>query len=110
MGMDAPGIHELLLDAIQKCDVDLRRSLYGGIVLSGGSSLFPGLPERLHAELAKQIPGAGVQTKIVAGPDRRFAVFQGGAVLAGLDTFEQMWITRAEYDEFGPQIVHRKCL
>ncbi|KAF6003359.1 Actrt2p [Cyanidiococcus yangmingshanensis] len=109
LGLEAPGINMLLYEAVQKCDLDLRRSLYGNIVLSGGTSLFRGLPERLQRELERQIP-ARVKTKITAATDRKFAVFQGGSVLASLDTFDHMWISRAEYDEFGPQIVHRKCL
>lgn len=47
--------------------------------------------------------------KIVAPPERKYSVWIGGSILASLSTFEDMWITKAEYDESGPAIVHRKC-
>ena len=49
-------------------------------------------------------------TKIVAAPERKFWVWIGGSIVASLSTFQQRWITKQEYDEFGPDIVHRKCL
>ena len=33
----------------------------------------------------------------------------GGSILSSLSTFQQMWISKQEYDEAGPSIVHRKC-
>ncbi len=47
--------------------------------------------------------------KIIAPPERKYSVWIGGSILASLSTFQTMWITKAEYDEAGPQIVHRKC-
>ena len=40
---------------------------------------------------------------------RTYAAWIGGSILASLGTFQQMWISKAEYDESGPSIVHRKC-
>jgi actin-related protein len=39
---------------------------------------------------------------------RLYSVWIGGSILASLATFQTMWITKAEYDEFGP-VMHRKC-
>ena len=50
-----------------------------------------------------------VKIKIVAPPERKYSVWIGGSILASLSTFQQMWISKQEYDESGPQIVHRKC-
>merc|ERR1719443_2716629 len=47
--------------------------------------------------------------KIVAPPERKYSVWIGGSILASLSTFEDMWVTKDEYDESGPSIVHRKC-
>jgi hypothetical protein len=47
--------------------------------------------------------------KVVAPPERKYSVWIGGSILASLSTFQQMWISKAEYDESGPSIVHRKC-
>ena len=49
------------------------------------------------------------QVKIVAPPERKYSVWIGGSILASLSTFQQMWISKQEYDESGPSIVHRKC-
>jgi len=47
--------------------------------------------------------------KIIAPPERKYSVWIGGSILSSLSTFEEMWISKAEYDEAGPSIVHRKC-
>merc|ERR1711872_1060333 len=47
--------------------------------------------------------------KIVAPPERKYSCWIGGSILASLSTFQQMWISKQEYDESGPAIVHRKC-
>jgi actin-related protein len=46
-GKEIPGIHELTFQSIMKCDVDVRKDLYGNIVLSGGTTMFTGISERL---------------------------------------------------------------
>jgi len=47
--------------------------------------------------------------QIIAPPERKYSVWIGGSILASLSTFQQMWISKQEYDEAGPSIVHRKC-
>jgi actin len=42
VGMEAPGIHDTTFNSIMKCDVDIRKDLYSNIVLSGGTTMFPG--------------------------------------------------------------------
>ena len=41
--------------------------------------------------------------------DKRYSVWAGGSVLASLRSFEDSWVTREEYDEIGPSVIHRKC-
>ncbi len=48
--------------------------------------------------------------EVHAHPNRRYFSWIGGSIITSLSTFEDMWITRAEYDESGPVIVHKKCL
>merc|ERR1712037_720854 len=50
-----------------------------------------------------------IKIKIIAPPERKYSVWIGGSILASLSTFQQMWISKQEYDECGPSIVHRKC-
>jgi len=108
LGMDAVGIHETTFNSIMKCDVDIRRSLYQNIVLSGGTTMFPGINDRMSKEITALAPSS-MKIKVVAPPERKYSVWIGGSILASLATFEQMWIAKSEYDESGPDIVHRKC-
>ena len=86
----------------------LSKDLYDNIVLSGGTTMYPGLPERLEKEITALAPPT-MKVKIVAPEERKYAVWVGGSILSSLTTFPQMVITKEEYDETGPSIVHRKC-
>ncbi|XP_065266676.1 actin-related protein T3 isoform X2 [Emys orbicularis] len=108
IGMEAPGIDKLCFNTIMKCDIDLRTNFYANIILSGGSSLFPGMAERITKEIIHMVP-SDTEVKVMAPPDRKLSVWMGGSILASLSAFQQMWITMAEYREVGPNIVHRKC-
>jgi len=108
IGKEQGGIHQLTFDSIMKCDVDIRRDLYTNTVLSGGTTMFNGIDKRLQKEMTALAPAA-VKVKIVAPPERKYSVWIGGSILSSLSTFQEMWITKDEYDESGPNIVHRKC-
>jgi len=108
IGKEADGIHKLTFDSIQKCDIDIRKDLYTNVVLSGGTTMFTGIDTRLQKEI-KALAPPNVKVKIVAPPERKYSVWIGGSILSSLSTFQDMWITKDEYDESGPGIVHRKC-
>lgn len=108
VGMEAVGIHDTTFNSIMKCDVDIRKDLYNNIVLSGGTTMFPGIADRMSKEITSLAPSA-MKIKVVAPPERKYSVWIGGSILASLSTFQQMWIAKSEYDESGPSIVHRKC-
>ena len=107
-GIEYDGIDTILSDSIKKCDIDARKDLYANIVLSGGSTMFEGLAERLEKEITALAPPT-MKVKIVAPPERKYADWVGGSILACLTTFQQMVITKDEYEEAGPSIVHLKC-
>ena len=106
IGSEENPLDELIYRSIQNCDVDLRRDLYANIVLSGGSTMFPGLKERLHKELTELVPET-MEVKIIAPPERRYSVWIGGSILSSLKTFAKLWVTRKEYREIGPTSVYR---
>jgi len=108
IGKEASGIHDCTFQTIMKCDVDIRRDLYANIVMSGGTTMFNGIAERMTKELTSLAPST-MKIKVVAPPERKYSVWIGGSILSSLSTFQQMWISKAEYDESGPSIVHRKC-
>ena len=108
IGMESVGIGEATYNSIMKCDVDIRKDLYANTVLSGGSSMYPGIADRMQKEISGLAPST-MKIKIIAPPERKYSVWIGGSILASLTTFQQMWISKQEYDESGPSIVHRKC-
>ncbi|XP_061169244.1 actin-5-like [Saccostrea echinata] len=108
LGMEFSGVHETIHYSIMKCDVDIRNDLYANTILSGGSSMYPGIVDRMQREIVALAPQS-VKVKIIAPPERKYSVWIGGSILASLSTFQQMWMSKQEYDEFGPSIVHRKC-
>ncbi|KAJ1470914.1 actin family [Baffinella frigidus] len=108
IGLETAGVHETTYNSIMKCDVDIRKDLYGNIVLSGGTTMFSGIADRMQKEITALAPST-MKIKIIAPPERKYSVWIGGSILASLSTFQQMWISKQEYDESGPSIVHRKC-
>ncbi|XP_054431336.1 beta-actin-like protein 2 isoform X2 [Pteronotus mesoamericanus] len=108
LGIESRGIHEAAFNSIMKCDVDIRKDLYANTVLSGGSTMYPGTADRMQREVTALAPSS-MKIKIIAPPERKYSVWIGGSILASLSTFQQMWISKEEYDEVGPPIVHRKC-
>ena len=108
LGMEPGGIHEATFQSINKCDIDIRAELYNNICLSGGTTMFKGLQERMQKEITALAP-PGNKIRVLAPEERKYSVWIGGSILSSLTTFEQMWIAKSEYDESGPDIVHRKC-
>ena len=109
IGLEAEGIHNLVATSINRCDIDVRKDLFGNVVLSGGTTMYKNLPERLNAELTK-LAETNVKVKVVAPPERKYSVWIGGSILSSLSTFQQMWVKKEDYDEGGAQIVHSKCI
>jgi len=108
LGMESAGIHETVYNSIMKCDVDIRKDLYANNVASGGTTMFPGIADRMQKEIIALAPPT-IKVKIIAPPERKYSVWIGGSILTSLSTFNSMWISKAEFDEAGPSIVHRKC-
>ncbi|KAK0086328.1 hypothetical protein PV325_003335 [Microctonus aethiopoides] len=118
INVEAPGIAELVFNTIQSADIDMRSELYKHIVLSGGSTMYPGLPSRLEREikqlylqrvLKNDVSKLGkFKIKIEDSPRRKDMVFIGGAVLADLTRDrESFWITREEYEEKGLSVLKK---
>ena len=91
-----------------KCDVDIRRDLYANTVLSGGNTMFPNIEVRLTKEMQALAPDS-TKVKIIAPPERKYSVWIGGSILSSMSSFQEMWISKDEYGELGPRVVHRKC-
>ncbi|XP_065896271.1 actin, cytoskeletal 3-like [Dysidea avara] len=105
IGFASLGIHETCIKSVKKCSEDIQSSLFGSIILSGGSSLFPGLAERLQSEITDLAP-PNIKAKVIDPSSRKYSVWLGASIVASLSTFHQMYIGKWEYDEYGPSIIH----
>ena len=116
-GLRAPGAGTMLgaahvvTTAVGMCDVDLRPSLYGSVVVTGGNTLLQGFTDRLNRDLTIKTPST-MRFKLISAngaQERRYGSWIGGSILASLGSFQQMWISKQEYEEGGRQQVDRKC-
>eukprot|EP01083_Nonionella_stella_P058593 153426_1 len=123
------GMHELIYKSWMKCDIDIRHALHRNIVLSGGSTMFTGIAQRLEQSIPEYMrtyaSGNGLEiamdrnikyigkttnsVRVICPPERKYSAWIGGSILSSLSTSDDMWITRDEYNDSGPSIVHRKC-
>ena len=101
-----------------------RKELFGSIILSGATTLFPGFTTRvendvkkLYKEYVSKKPEAAEQqsaiVNVVDNPKRKFSVFNGGAILANFynkPESDNYWITPEEFNE-GDQdeLIKKKC-
>ncbi|XP_037002727.1 actin-related protein T2 [Artibeus jamaicensis] len=108
LGLQSPGLSHMVSCSVAKCDADVQNTLFGEIVLSGGSTLFPGLDDRLLKEL-ERLASKGTPIKITAPPDRWFSTWIGASIVTSLSSFRQMWVTSADFKEFGTSVVQRRC-
>jgi len=108
IGKEGGGIANCVFESIMACDIDTRRELFANVVLSGGTTMFEGIQERMTKELVALAPST-TKVRVIAPAERKYSVWIGGSILSSLTTFGQMWISKREYDECGPTIVHKKC-
>ncbi|RWS15596.1 Actin-like protein 6A [Dinothrombium tinctorium] len=105
------GIAQIVTTSVGMCDIDIRPSLYGSVIVTGGNTLISGFTDRLNRDLSTKTPPS-MRLKIVSpsgNTERRYGAWIGGSILASLGTFQQMWISKQEYDEGGKSQVDRKC-
>uniref|UniRef100_A0A8C2I4P8 Zgc:101810 n=1 Tax=Cyprinus carpio TaxID=7962 RepID=A0A8C2I4P8_CYPCA len=118
INVEGVGVAELLFNTIQAADIDTRSEFYKHIVLSGGSTMYPGLPSRLEREikqlyLERVLKGdteklSKFKIRIEDPPQRKHMVFMGGAVLANImKDKESFWLSRAEYEERGLKVLDK---
>ena len=95
-------------ESISKSDIDIRRDLYQNIILSGGTTMTKGFSDRVQKQLPEISP-QNMKVKVLGSFDRRFQPWVGGSILSSLGSFQQMWMSRQEYEEHGSIMIERKC-
>jgi len=110
VGLESMGVAGLVWESISRCDIDVRKTLLSNIVLSGGSTMFPGFSERLTRDLRSFAPTASqANIRVVQSKDQKFAVWSGAQVFASLRSMqEEQWMTIEDYDEYGVSFIHDK--
>lgn len=108
MGFEMPGIHENTYRSIMKCDEDIRNDLFKNVVLSGGSTMFTGMTDRIQKELTL-LASDSTEIRVIGPPERIYSAWIGGSIWASMSTVNQLWLTKEEYEEEGPSLIHRKC-
>lgn len=107
IGKDLQGLHKYTAECICKCEQEIKKELYKSVILSGGSTLFPGMETRLEEEL-RRLVGPKTKIAISASPERRFSSWIGGSLVASLASFSAMCVTRNDYNETGPSIINSR--
>ncbi|KAG9408101.1 hypothetical protein AC1031_021336 [Aphanomyces cochlioides] len=99
------GLHRMVYNAVQASDADVRKDLLYNMILCGGGSGLSGLTERLHWEVSQMVPSATYKVRLaqVSAIERKFSAWIGGSILASLGSFQQLWVSKREYDEHGAE-------
>lgn len=119
-GGEEEGISEIVWNAINKAPIDTRKDLYEAIVISGGTTMFPGFPTRLQNDMNRMYKErilkdrnldeskVKIDIKIIDPPRRKYSVFIGGAFLAqSMKDSKEFWITKSEWNESGKQVLKK---
>ena len=89
---------------IKKYKENEQKILYNSIVLSGGNSMLTREIKLLAPDSMKE------EVNVIASPERNESSIKGGSILSSIETFKNKWITKAEYEESGSDIVYKKCI
>jgi actin len=105
---DSKPLQELLTDSIQSVDIHIRKDMINNIILGGGNTMIKNFPERLKSEFYKQNKNTDVNNiKINAQPERMYSAWIGASVVCSIGNFQNMWISKNDFEEIGHNIVHK---
>ena len=123
IGMDVNGIPEMMYKSINNCPIDLRKNLYGNLILSGATTLFPGFASRLELEMKKLYKEIGlkdtnnkkikININVIDSPRRKYSVFIGASIIANYynsPDSKDYWVSIDEWLECGENAVNKENL
>ena len=99
----------LIYNSILRSDPELHQSLFQNLIVTGGGSAFESLPERVKLEMEKLVPGVRVKLLATSPNERVIGTWLGGSIVASLGGFNELCLSKKEYDEGGPATIDRKC-
>lgn len=101
------GLHNVIHDAYKACGFLEENNMTITILLAGGNSLIPFLSERLK-QMLTSITLPGMNVEIIKKPERKYGSWIGGSILTSIPNYQQIWISKKEYEEKGVSVVHTK--
>jgi actin, other eukaryote len=108
--LDCSSLQQLVCDSINNVDVHLRKDFLSNIVLGGGNTMIKNFPERLKMELQGMLPNNKDHVKINAQKERLYSSWIGASVVCSISNFQQMWVSKNDWEEIGPSIIHKKYI
>lgn len=115
--LTASSLAAMVCDSAYRCDRDQQATLLSNVVVGGGGSCLgpteqavpDQIKESVESIIHQHTPGWRVKVLAPGVQERAILSWLGGSILGSLGSFHEMWITRAEYEEWGSSIVNRKC-
>eukprot|EP00924_Labyrinthula_sp_SR-Ha-C_P013835 snap_masked-scaffold_5-processed-gene-15.24-mRNA-1 protein AED:0.06 eAED:0.06 QI:0/-1/0/1/-1/1/1/0/375 len=107
MGYENSGVHDIVLTSVNTCEEKIRRTLFSNILLAGGNTLLTGFKERLEIEIKKKCLYSEM-VKVFHNKAGEKAALKGGIKLASSSVFLSSCISREEYEDNGPSVIHSK--
>jgi len=108
-GAGMQGLHKLCAASIGKIDTEeLRTAMFENVVLSGGSSMLPGIGDRMQNEVSA-LATDGATVSVISDSQRKYAAWVGGSMLGSLPTIKDILITKEEYDDDREDVVAKRC-
>jgi len=108
IGIEAPGLPELLFSSVKDCARDVKRVMYNNIVCAGGNTKFKKFKQRLQTDIRKiAINHTRANLEVIAPRERSISAWVGGSVLASLESFKELWVTSSDYEEEGCRLIER---
>lgn len=91
-------------------DLEYKALFYKNIIVAGGTSMIPGLIDRLKVEIGLKMVSEKWKPNVESLPSRQYQAWAGGSILAALPCLKEFYMTKEEYDDIGPERVNYKFL
>ncbi|KAJ3424892.1 actin-5c-related [Anaeramoeba flamelloides] len=101
-----PNITSLITKSVEQCDERIHSEIYHSIVITGGSSGFNGLKERVEMELKTLLGNRSFN--VILPVDTTISAWVGASMLSVAQNFQESWFTKQQYNEMGIQGVHKR--
>ena len=110
IGLEYPGVHELVSNCIKACDIDLRAGLQSSIVVAGSTTLMKSFCGRLHKSIQNLMPKHNNKVCLMAPANRQFSCWIGGSTISELKAFDRMWISKRQFESDDGRILSLNCM